>query len=153
MVRLILAALTLLALVAPASALSIRDCADDAATASAWNLAEPWEKNTKLFSKGEIRVALIDTGGEPVCCSMHLLILSPNKDEQAEYRSCHLVNDHEGLGFVAIDFASLSASYDPKKGLLISFPYELYNDAGGPQAGGIAKVRVNSADGTVTAER
>ena len=153
MVRLILAAMTLMALAAPASALSIRDCSDDQATASAWNLAEPWEKNTKLFSKGDIRVALVDTGGEPVCCSMHLLILSPNKDEQAEYRSCHLVSDHEGLGFVAIDFASLSASYDPKKGLLISFPYALYNDEGGPQKQGVGKVRINSADGTVTAER
>ena len=153
MYRLMLAAMTLLVLAAPASALSIRDCADDAATASAWNLAEPWEKNTKLFSNGAVRVALIDTGGEPVCCSWHLLILSPNKDEQAEYRSCHLVNDHEGLGFVAIDFAKLSASYDPKKGLLISFPYALYNDEGGPQKQGVGKVRINSADGNVTAER
>ncbi len=151
--RLILAVVALLALAAPASALSIRDCADDQATASAWNLAEPWEKNTKVFSNGNVRVALLDTGGEPVCCSMHLLILSPNKDEQAEYRSCHLVNDHEGEGFVNIDFAKIAASYDPKKGLLISFPYALYNDEGGPQKQGIGKVRVNSADGSVKAEK
>jgi len=151
--RLILAVMALLALAAPASALSIRDCSDDQPTVSAWNLAEPWEKNTKLFSNGAVRVALIDTGGEPACCSYHLLILSPNKDEQAEFRSCHLVNDHEGLGFVGIDFARLSASYDPKKGLLISFPYSLYNDEGGPQKQGIAKVRVNSSSGAVTEER
>ncbi|MEJ0026897.1 MAG: hypothetical protein WDN01_12795 [Rhizomicrobium sp.] len=151
--HLILAAIAFLALAAPAAALSIRDCADDQATASAWNIAEPWEKNTKVFSNGNVRVALIDTGGEPVCCSMHLLVLSPNTDEQAEDRSCHLINDHEGLGFVGIDFARLSASYDPKKGLLISFPYALYNDEGGPQKQGLAKLRINSANGTVTAER
>lgn len=153
MKRLILAGLALLAATAPAAALSIVDCNDDQITASAWNLAEPWEKNTKTFSNGNVRVALIDTGGEPVCCSMHLLILSPTGDENDEFRACHIVNNEGHMGFVGVDFAALTARYDAGKGLLISVPYALYNDAGGPQKRGIAKVRVNAKTGAVTAEK
>ncbi len=145
-------ALMLLAATAPAGAVTIRDCSDDEATSGARNIAEPWEKNTRTFYQGNVRVALLDTGGEPVCCSVHLLILSPTGDEQCEYRACHIVNDHEGLGFVSIDFARLRANYDGKRGLLIAIPYALYNDEGGPQKTGVARVRVNVSNGRVSAE-
>jgi hypothetical protein len=151
--RAILALLSLFILTAPAAAVVVSDCNDDEATASAANLAEPWEKNTKVFYHGDVRVALIDTDGEPVCCSMRLLILSPNQGDGAEYRACHIVNDHGGLGFVGIDFAKLTARYDAGKGLLIAFPYELYNSEGGPQQRGTGKVRINVATGAVTPER
>ena len=129
------------------------DCSDDEATAGTRNIAEPWEKNIRSFSNGSIRVALLDTGGEPVCWSMHLLVLNPGggNDGGDEYRACHIVNNEGGMGFVAIDFAKLAAAYDPKKGLLLSFPYELYND-GNPGKKGVAKVRVNSKTGAVTVE-
>ena len=148
----IFGALALLAAGTPAGAVTIRDCSDDAATASTANIAEPWAKNTRTFYRGNVRVALLDTGGEPVCCSVHLLILSPSGDEQGEYRACHIVNDHDGLGFVSIDFARLKAAYDGRRGLLLAFPYALYNDAGGPQKTGIARIRVNATNGRVNAE-
>jgi hypothetical protein len=150
--RWVLGVLFLIGFAGPAAAVSITDCADDQTTASAWNIAEPWDKNTRVFSGGNIRVALIDTGGEPVCCSMHLLVLHAYHDEGAEERYCHIVNDHEGMGFVNIVFDKLTASYDPKKGLLITFPYELYVD-GLKNKPGVAKVRVNIATGTVKVER
>jgi hypothetical protein len=154
MKQIVLAFLALLAMAAPVAAVTIKDCGDDAATASAVNIAEPWEKNTRTFYKGQVRVALLDTGGEPVCCSMHLMILSPaGGQDEPEYQACHLINDHEGMGFVAIDFDKLAAAYDPKTGLLISVPYHLYNNEGGPQKGGTAKIRVNTANGTLTVEK
>lgn len=156
MKHLVLGLLALIAMAAPAAAVSVVSCNDDEATSGARNIAEPWDKNTKAFSNGSIRVALLDTGGEPVCCSYHVLVLYPSGDSSDggdEYRACTIVNDHEGSGFVSVDFAKIAAAYDPKKGLLISFPYKLYNDEGGPQKGGIAKVRVNSKAGTVTVEK
>ena len=153
MKRLVIGLLALLATAAPAWAVSLTACPDDEATAGARNLVEPWEKNTRTFSSGAIRVALIDTGGEPVCCSMHLLVLSPSASEEGEgYRECTIVNDHDRMGFVGIDFAKLAASYDPAKGLLLSFPYELYVD-GMSSKKGVAKVRINGKTGTVTVEK
>jgi len=154
MKRLVLACLALLAMAAPAAAVSVTNCPDDEATADARNIVEPWEKNTKTFSSGNVRVALLDTGGEPVCCSVHLLVLNPGGGSEGgdEYRECHIINDHEQMGFVSIDFAKIAASYDPKKGLLLSFPYELYNE-GNPGKKGVAKVRVNSKTGDVTVEK
>ena len=136
----------------PALAVEVAECGEDGA-ASAPAIAEPWEKNARAFYNGNVRVAVTDTGGEPVCCSMHLLILVPaqTQDGMDAYRNCYLVNDHEGMGFVGIDFAKLATSYDAAKGLLITFPYQLYND-GNPGKGGIARVRVNVQKGTAAVE-
>src|SRR5215813_6366189 len=35
---------------------------------------------TKSYAEGKIRIAHVDTDGEPVCCSSHLLILIPSPD-------------------------------------------------------------------------
>lgn len=146
--------LAVLAMTAPAAAVSVMDCNDDQSTASAANIAAPWEKNTKVFYNGNVRVALLDTGGEPVCCSLHLLVLSPaGGQDEPEYTACHLINDHEGSGFVSIDFARIAASYDAKKGLLITFPYGLYVDGMKPNKPGTAKIRLNIAKGTLAVEK
>ena len=73
--------------------------------------------------------------------------------DEAEYTACHLINDHEGSGFVRIDFARIAASYDAKKGLLITFPFGLYVDGMKPNKPGTAKIRLNLKAGTVTAEK
>ena len=152
--RFILGIAVLLAMTAPAAAVSVMDCNDDQSTASAANIAGPWEKNTKLFYNGQVRVAVMDTGVEPVCCSIHLLVLSPaGGQDEPEFTACHLINDHEGSGFVSIDFAKIAAAYDPKKGLLITFPYGLYVDGMKPNKPGTAKIRLNLKAGTVTAEK
>ncbi|MEI9888652.1 MAG: hypothetical protein WDN08_19565 [Rhizomicrobium sp.] len=151
--RFVFGCLALLAMTVPAAALSVIDCSDDESTAGARNIAGPWEKNTKLFYNGQVRVALMDTGGEPVCCSTHLLVLSPaGGGDEPEYQACHLVNDHEGMGFVNIDFAKIAAAYDAKKGLLITIPYSLYKDDGTTKPG-VGKVRVNLKAGTVAVEK
>ena len=66
--RLVLAAATLTLSVFSANAASVKDCGDDY-KANVQNLAEPWEKNTQTFLNGSVRIAVVDTGGEPVCCS------------------------------------------------------------------------------------
>jgi hypothetical protein len=131
-----------------ALAVNVRDCDE---TANVQTLAEPWEQNTRSFYKGEVRVALLDTGGEPVCCSTHLLILVPDKSSEMGDRTCHIVSNEESMGFAGIDFAHLAAKYEAGKGLLITFPYTLYVD-GVSSKHGTAKVRVKLDRGTVTKE-
>jgi hypothetical protein len=58
---------------------------------------------------------------------------------------------YKSTGFVNIDFAHIATRYDAGKGLLISFPYDLYNE-GNPGKHGTGRVRVNVAKGTVVAE-
>jgi hypothetical protein len=35
---------------------------------------------TKSYSEGKIKVAHVDTDGEPVCCSSHLLVFIPSPE-------------------------------------------------------------------------
>jgi hypothetical protein len=136
------------ALTTPAYAVVIRDCDG---TASVQSLAEPWEQNSKTFYKGEVRVAVLDTGGEPVCCSVHLLLLVPDKTSEMGDRTCHIISDHDTLGFAGIDFKNLSSKYEDGKGLLITFPYTLYVD-GLSDKPGTARIRINMQNGKVTKE-
>jgi hypothetical protein len=143
----------LVALATPALAVNVRDCNDDQTTASATNIVEPWEKNTKTFYKGQVRAVLIDTGGEPACCSLHLMILSPGlAQDEPPFTACHLISDHDNFGFGNIDFDKIAASYDPKKGLLITVPM-IVSNGDDVQKPGVAKVRLNLAAGTVKAEK
>lgn len=146
--RVAMAAAALLLAALPAHAVQVRDC-DYAADVR--SIAEPWEKNTRAFYNGNVRVALLDTGGEPVCCSVHLLILVPDKNDEMGGRFCRIVGDRESLGFAGIDFARLTTRYDAGRGLLITFPYQLYVD-GLSSRSGVARVRVNLERGTVDVE-
>jgi hypothetical protein len=146
--RVAAAVVAFLAAALPAHAVQVRDC-DYAADVR--SIAEPWEKNTRSFYEGNVRVALLDTGGEPVCCSVHLLVLAPDKNDEMGGRFCKIVGDHDALGFAGIDFARLTTRYDAGRGLLITFPYQLYVD-GLSSKGGVARVRVNIERGTVSVE-
>ena len=132
-----------------ARAAEVQDCNG---AESPTNIVEPWDKNTRTFYKGEVRVALIDTGGEPACCSAQLLVIAPDPNDESGERSCHLVVNKGGVGFGDIQFDKLTASYDAKKGLLIAFPYSETGLDGKTKAVGTAHVRVNVSNGKVTAE-
>lgn len=146
------AAAAFLAATLPAAAVQVRPC-DYAADVR--SIAEPWEKNIRSFYNNNVRVAVLDTGGEPVCCSQHLLILLPDRanavEGMDEGRICRIVGDKDAMGFVGIDFQRLRTRYDAGRGLLIEFPYQLYVD-GIRHRNGVARVRVNIDKGTVTPE-
>ncbi|MEZ5913976.1 MAG: hypothetical protein R3D84_18515, partial [Paracoccaceae bacterium] len=95
------------------------------------NIMEPWEQNARTYANGNIRIAALDTGGEPVCCSMHLLVLSPSGDGSNEpiFRQCRVVSARPGQGFLAVDIPGTTASYDPSRGLLVSVPVGHWHQA------------------------
>lgn len=141
-----------LALSSPAVSAVVRDC--DGNTEAAFNIVEPWEANSRTFYQGRVRVAYLDTGGEPACCSGHLLVIF-YADDNPESFTCRLVSDSEGRGFAGIDFKGLKSSYDPARGLLLTFGYSVYPVDGGFDTGatrGVAGVRINIPAGTVTVE-
>ncbi|MCB1407243.1 MAG: hypothetical protein KDK01_13575 [Rhodobacteraceae bacterium] len=121
------------------------------------NIVEPWDINTRSFANGAIRVGWLDTGGEPVCCSSHLLILSPSGDGRDEpaYRQCLVASAQPGSGFYAVDVPGITASYDPALGLLLSVPIGHWHSGMETGAGPIPdrmEIRINQATGNVSFE-
>uniref|UniRef100_UPI003B5245F3 hypothetical protein n=1 Tax=Roseovarius indicus TaxID=540747 RepID=UPI003B5245F3 len=92
--------------------------------ARADNIAEPWEANTRTFSEGKVRLALLDTT-EPAAAAFHILILSPPYDELG-LRQCRTLGLN-GMGFAGADFGSLDASYDPAVGLIFIMNVQVYD--------------------------
>lgn len=123
--------------------------------ASLRNIVEPWESHTRTFANGKIRIAHVDTGGEPVCCSSYLAVLAPTGSEvELESRQCKLLTDGPELsGFNWIHFDSITASYDPGLGLLLSVPLERYDFGGsGATTPAIIGIRINQATGEIYTE-
>jgi hypothetical protein len=111
---------------------------------------------TRSFAQGKITIAHVDTDGEPVCCSSHLLVFIPAPDigSQCFAVSQNAANASGGArGFSNIDFARIKGAYDPNRGLLLTVPYTLY-DPNGRGKPGSTNVRVNlSGEGSVRIER
>lgn len=140
-----LAFLLAFAAATPATAQQVMDC-DWRARADA--LAEPWDVNSRTFSNGAVRLALIDTI-EPAAVPFHLLILSPPYDEVGG-RQCVVVSHESGLGFYEIDFAALEAAYDPSVGLIFDLPVQIWISDGNILVRRL-HVTLNQATGEVVA--
>jgi hypothetical protein len=104
---------------------------------------------TKSYAEGKIRIAHVDTDGEPVCCSSHLLVFIPSPEIGSQ---CFAISQKAATGsesprgFSNIEFNRIKASYDQQRGLLLTVPYTLYNPQGGRGKAGTAMVRINLAD-------
>jgi hypothetical protein len=112
---------------------------------------------TRSFSQEKIKIAHVDTDGEPVCCSSHLLVFIPGPEIGSQ---CFAVSqqaakaDGSARGFSNVEFSRIKAAYDPKRGLLLTVPFTLYNPTGGPGKPVSVNVRVNlSGNGSVRIER
>jgi hypothetical protein len=135
------------ALTASAQAQTIEPCNW---TASGINIVEPWERNTRTFANGDVRITLLDTV-EPAAAAFHLLVLSPPYDEVGS-RQCKIVSMSAGIGFSGIDFGSLNASYDPAIGLTFSTEVQVFS----PDSSGFANQQLqftlNQSTGAMQAE-
>ena len=118
------------------------------------NIVEPFDQSTRTFANGNIRILHIDTGGEPVCCSSHLVILAPNPAEEEQFRICKLLTDGDvGNGFLDVNIKGIKSSYSPSKGLLLSVPVLRYNfEDGVNNHKATIDVRINQATGAITIE-
>lgn len=146
MKRLITYFLTAFIVAAPAFAQSISECDW---RVSAANLAEPWDENTRTYSNGKVRLAVIDTV-EPAAGAFHLLILSPPYSEIGD-RQCRIVSKNDTIGFSGIDLSKIEAGYDPARGLLFSLPAGKYDPDTGGSIWHPLSITLNQATGEITA--
>jgi len=137
-------------LVTAAGAVTVSECNDFRSSVHA--LVEPWEANSRTFLNGAVRIAVVDTGGEPACCSVHLLVLAEKPEDSAgpAERVCRVISQRDQLGFMAIDFAAIRTSYTPVHGLNMLVPYRLYVD-GIRSRPGAARINVNPRTGAISA--
>lgn len=106
---------------------------------------------SKTFSKGAVRLYQMDTYGEPVCCSGHLIVMIPDKKAEIGGVKCFEVQALRGGyagGFLGTNLSRAAAKYDPKTGLSINLVFSLYNDEG-PGRQVPATLVVNQATETV----
>lgn len=116
------------------------------------NIGEPWEDYTRTFASGAIRITATDTGGEPVCCSQHLVIQAPHPEW---FDSCAVLSGNQDLGFLDVYFEDITASYDPAKGLLLAVPvgyYDPENEYTDPDLFETIYVRINQSTGSIAIE-
>lgn len=112
---------------------------------------------TKSFAQGKIRIAHVDTEGEPVCCSAHLLVFIPDKEIGTQ---CFALSQKaatgdrtSATGFFGVTFEKIVAAYDAARGLLLTVPYTLYDPHTDKTRPGQAKVRVDlRGEGSVKVE-
>ena len=125
-----------LACAAPTQAAILEECND---YASAGLVVEPWEQNTRTFYNGQVRVAVVDTGGEPVCCSSYLVVIYPNVDDELGGRSCMMLSQGERSGWAGIDVKTIRSSYAAATGLTLAVPVSVLRDDGK----GVRKLTIN----------
>ncbi len=111
----------LLALGAPlaAKAATVAECNE---YAMATYVMEPWEQNSRTFYNGQVRVAVVDTDGEPVCCSSWLVVIFPDVGDELGGRTCRIVGHSDSMGFTGIDVKGIKTSYDAATGLTLTVP-------------------------------
>lgn len=131
-------------LAAPAAAQVTRLC--EGFEASAANVV--WESPSPTFARGAIRLVHLDTGGEPVCCSSHLMVLHPSPPPE-RFADCTLVSRRGRQGWSWLHLDAVEATYDPATGLDLLLPAILFEEgaAGRPVP---LRLRVDQARGTVT---
>ena len=117
---------------------------------SARNVVEPWSENTRTFSNGKTRLALLDTI-EPAAGAFHLLIISPPYDELGSPQ-CKVLSLQGTIGFAGLTFSELEASYDPSTGLTFILPGQVYNPDDGLTAPMFLGLILNQATGLITTD-
>ncbi|WP_425046631.1 hypothetical protein [Primorskyibacter sp. S87] len=105
------------------------------------------------YANGNVKLGVVDTGGEPVCCSQHLVVTVPHPERK---RQCFILSANDQAGFWGIDVSKIISEYDPAKGLLLRVPVASYDpDTGGIDRSTIRAVpmRINQATGVVKLEQ
>lgn len=120
------------------------------------NIVVPSIDTPRYFASEEIGIWHVNTGGEPVCCSSHVVIISPNPNSDTGGNQCRLLSNNDSNGFSDLSVKDTKASYNAKVGLLLSIPVRFYNaedlDPNDPSLSGVVKIRINQEDGSVTLE-
>ncbi|MEO8421225.1 MAG: hypothetical protein ABI457_08540 [Hyphomicrobium sp.] len=139
---LLLAALLLLA--GPARALEVKSC--DEAHVGLTELIAPVGKNSRSYQEDKVGVYVVDTV-EPVCCAAGVAVVMPDVADELGGNKCLAV-----VGVASVQLDEATAEDDPAKGLLLTIPTRVFNEASDSAPGAPLKLRINTTQGTLVAE-
>jgi hypothetical protein len=138
----LLAALLLLA--EPAAALEVKPCEE--AHVDLTELIAPVGKNSRTYKDDKVSVYVVDTV-EPVCCAAGVAVVMPDIADELGGNKCLAV-----VGVASVQLDEATAEDDAAKGLLITIPTRVFNEASDSAPGAPLKLRINIDRGTLVAE-
>ena len=138
-----------LAAAAPARAAVVGDCTD---YAMATHVMEPWEQHSRTFYGGRVRLAVVDTDGEPACCSSYLVVIFPDPDDELGGRTCRMVSQSAGLGFLGVDMRGVRSSYAAATGLKLLVPVRTLAEDGATARPAVVGLRLDLRTGRLSLE-
>jgi len=131
-------------LVEPATALEVKSCED--ARVGLTELIPPVGKNSRTFKEDKISVYVVDAV-EPVCCAAGVAVVMPDVEDELGGNKCLAL-----VGVASVQLDEAVAEDDPAKGLLITIPTRVFNEAADSAPGQPLKLRIDLQKGTVIAE-
>ena len=144
MLRACIPVAVLLLLVESASALEVKSCED--ANVGLTELIAPVGKNSRTYKDDKVSLYVIDMV-EPVCCAAGVAVVIPDVEDELGGNKCLAV-----VGVASVQLDEAASEDDPAKGLLITIPTRVFNEAADSAPGAPMKVRVNVEKGTLILE-
>jgi hypothetical protein len=144
MLRACIPVAVLLLLVEPASALEVKSCED--ANVGLTELIAPVGKNSRTYKDDKVSLYVIDMV-EPVCCAAGVAVVIPDVEDELGANKCLAV-----VGVASVQLDEAASEDDAAKGLLITIPTRVFNEAADSAPGAPMKLRVNVEKGTLTLE-
>jgi hypothetical protein len=127
-----------------AAALEIKSCED--AHVGLTELIAPVASNSKTYKDGKISLYAVDTV-EPVCCAAGVALVIPDVSDETGGNQCLAV-----VGVASVQLDETTTEDDAQKGMLLTIPARVFNEAADSAPGAPLKLRVNVDKGTVALE-
>ncbi len=127
-----------------AAALEIKSCED--AHVGLTELIAPVASNSKTYKDGKISLYAVDTV-EPVCCAAGVALVIPDISDETGGNQCLAV-----VGVASVQLDETTTEDDAQKGLLLTIPARVFNEAADSAPGAPLKLRVNVDKGSVAIE-
>jgi hypothetical protein len=144
MLRACIPVAVLLLLVEPATALEVKSCDD--ANIGLTELIAPVGKNSRSYKDDKVSLYVIDMV-EPVCCAAGVAVVIPDIEDELGGNKCLAV-----VGVASVQLDEAATEDDPVKGLLVTIPTRVFNEAADSAPGAPMKLRVNVEKGTLILE-
>jgi hypothetical protein len=122
----------------------VKSCDD--ANVGLTELIAPVGKNSRTYKDDKVSLYAIDMV-EPVCCAAGVAVVIPDVEDELGGNKCLAV-----VGVASVQLDEAASEDDAAKGLLITIPTRVFNEAADSAPGAPMKLRVNVEKGTLILE-